>query len=203
MSTTNGTSQDGTPAMDWQEQVFEINGEKVTLQELQAGYMRQSDYTRKTQELAKERETLQSKSDAGESLTDDERSTLEWLQNHKFLTEQQLEEKLNRIQEQARMEASFEGLVQANPSLKKHEKAIRAIKQTDDRSFEEIALDYWFISSEKLEKAKGGIDKMVGSIPDTETKVRSVADLTPEEYEKWKKDNGVTGSMASTLRGAI
>lgn len=44
---------------------------------------------------------------------------------------------------------------------------------------------------------------MVGSIPDTETKVRSVADLTPEEYEKWKKDNGVTGSMASTLRGAI
>jgi hypothetical protein len=38
-------------------QVYEINGEQVSIDELQRGYLRQSDYTRKTQDIArKERE---------------------------------------------------------------------------------------------------------------------------------------------------
>lgn len=41
-------------------QVFEIDGQEVSLEELQRGYLRQSDYTRKTQEIArKERELAQ------------------------------------------------------------------------------------------------------------------------------------------------
>ena len=39
-------------------QTFEVNGEHLTLEELQRGYMRQSDYTRKTQEVARQREEL-------------------------------------------------------------------------------------------------------------------------------------------------
>jgi phage I-like protein len=35
-------------------QFFEINGEKVSLEELQRGYMRQSDYTKKTQAVAQQ-----------------------------------------------------------------------------------------------------------------------------------------------------
>jgi hypothetical protein len=35
-------------------QVFEIDGQQVTLDELQKGYLRQSDYTRKTQDVARQ-----------------------------------------------------------------------------------------------------------------------------------------------------
>lgn len=43
--------------IDWDEVAFELPGveEPVTLQELQDGYLRQADYTRKTQQLADER----------------------------------------------------------------------------------------------------------------------------------------------------
>ena len=37
-------------------QTFEVNGEQVTIDELQKGYMRTSDYTQKTQEVARARE---------------------------------------------------------------------------------------------------------------------------------------------------
>lgn len=56
----NVGTEESTPSQPSAEpnpQVFEINGEKVSLEELQKGYLRQSDYTRKTQEVArKERE---------------------------------------------------------------------------------------------------------------------------------------------------
>jgi hypothetical protein len=40
---------------------IEVNGEKIKVGELKQGYQRQSDYTKKMQELAKERETIKSK----------------------------------------------------------------------------------------------------------------------------------------------
>ena len=40
-------------------QLFEVNGEKLTLEELQKGYMRQADYTKKTQEVAGWRKELE------------------------------------------------------------------------------------------------------------------------------------------------
>jgi hypothetical protein len=40
-------------------QFFEINGEKVSLEELQKGYLRQSDYTRKTQEVSRKQREIQ------------------------------------------------------------------------------------------------------------------------------------------------
>jgi hypothetical protein len=47
------TSQSASP------QVFEINGQQVTLDELQKGYLRQSDYTRKTQDIARQARELE------------------------------------------------------------------------------------------------------------------------------------------------
>lgn len=40
-------------------QFFDIEGQKVTLDELQRGYLRQSDYTKKTQDLARQQRELQ------------------------------------------------------------------------------------------------------------------------------------------------
>jgi hypothetical protein len=39
-------------------QFFEINGEQVSLEELQKGYLRQSDYTRKTQEVSRKQREI-------------------------------------------------------------------------------------------------------------------------------------------------
>lgn len=56
-TTPTETVTQAEPNQDEQPQVFEINGEQVSLEELQRGYLRQSDYTRKTQDIArKERE---------------------------------------------------------------------------------------------------------------------------------------------------
>lgn len=50
------------PSATEQPQFFEINGEQVSLEELQKGYLRQSDYTRKTQEVSrKQREVDQAR----------------------------------------------------------------------------------------------------------------------------------------------
>lgn len=45
-----------------QSNYVEIDGQQVDLEELKKGYMRQSDYTKKTQEIAREKEMLKSQS---------------------------------------------------------------------------------------------------------------------------------------------
>lgn len=39
----NTDNHDGSEEMDTEDQVFEIDGQKLTLDELKAGYLRQSD----------------------------------------------------------------------------------------------------------------------------------------------------------------
>lgn len=59
VGTEAGTQVETVATDEPKPQVFEVNGEQITLEELQRGYLRQSDYTRKTQELSrKERELL-------------------------------------------------------------------------------------------------------------------------------------------------
>ncbi len=45
-----------------QSNYVEIDGQQVDLEEVKKGYMRQSDYTKKTQELARERESIKTQS---------------------------------------------------------------------------------------------------------------------------------------------
>jgi hypothetical protein len=54
------------------------------------------------------------------------------------------------------------------------------------------------MDKEKLEKAKSSRVKLVGD-KDRDQKPKSVADLSPEEYEKWKKEN-LGGSMFKKSR---
>jgi hypothetical protein len=56
------------------------DGTEITIDELQKGYMRQSDYTKKTQELAQKRkETTQSDNSDNNELTDEAKSAMELL----------------------------------------------------------------------------------------------------------------------------
>jgi hypothetical protein len=58
-STADATTLDGTAMQTEQPTTVEINGEQVSIEELKAGYFRQSDYTKKTQELAEERRKIE------------------------------------------------------------------------------------------------------------------------------------------------
>lgn len=55
----NASEETDVETPDEAEQFFEINGEQVALSELQSGYLRQADYTKKTQTLAEERKAYQ------------------------------------------------------------------------------------------------------------------------------------------------
>jgi hypothetical protein len=55
---------------------FEVGGEQVTLDELQRGYMRQGDYTQKTQLLASQRQQYEAATRLAEALQADPRGTL-------------------------------------------------------------------------------------------------------------------------------
>lgn len=65
--TSAGIDQENT-------QTFEINGEMVGIEELKKGYLRQSDYTRKAQGIAKREAELEKKSPT--DMTEDELADL-------------------------------------------------------------------------------------------------------------------------------
>ena len=71
-----------------------IAGEEidVPLKEALAGYQRQADYTRKTQELSEQRKQVQFGTALQEALQNDPKSTLELLKQHYGLEEQQSSE---------------------------------------------------------------------------------------------------------------
>jgi hypothetical protein len=64
--------------------VIKVDGEmvEVPLSEALAGYQRQSDYTRKTQELSKQKQDVQTASALAEALARDPQGTLNLLQQH-------------------------------------------------------------------------------------------------------------------------
>jgi len=55
---------------------FDIGGQQVTLSEMQRGYMRQSDYTRKTQDLATQRAQYDAASQLADALRQDPEGTI-------------------------------------------------------------------------------------------------------------------------------
>lgn len=195
MSTTNDNNPQGT-AEDWQTgQLFEVNWEQLTFEELQAGYLRQQDYTRKTQELAEERKAIASVKSSDEP-TDEEKATLEWLSKQGYVRKDDLES----LQKKAKLEAELDDLLDANPGLKQYEKALKAIQSVDGRSYEEVAIEHGFLSAwDKLERAKTSRQKMVS---DDKPRQKTISDMSSEEYAKRKKEGGYTGNIGSTLSGA-
>ena len=79
----NGTDAQptGTPGQTF---TVKVNGtdQTVTLEEMQAGYMRQADYTRKTTDVANQRKELEKAVVLSEALEKDPRRTLETIAAH-------------------------------------------------------------------------------------------------------------------------
>ena len=78
----NPAALDEVPEEPGDTYLVKIDGEEseVTLKELQDGYQRQADYTRKTQELSAERDRLRQAESIVSALESDPKGTLEALQ---------------------------------------------------------------------------------------------------------------------------
>ncbi len=124
--------------------------QEVTLDELQNGYQRQSDYTRKTQELAREREMLQKQAPVQEQNNDD----VEVERYVSSIVERQVEQKIAWLTKQQQDEQALSSVIASNPDLKQFEWAIRKIAATDNSAIEDIVVKYGFSSHDKLSKAK-------------------------------------------------
>lgn len=122
--------------------LIEVNGETVDLEELKKGYMRQSDYTKKTQALSQEKKE--------NTLTDEERNAVEFLKANKFITVDDLES-MKKEQEQ---HLKLNDILASNPNLKQFESAIKAIGKTSDMAWEDIIVKFGFSAQDKLSKAK-------------------------------------------------
>jgi hypothetical protein len=97
---------------------IQVNGEEVTvpLQEALAGYQRQADYTRKTQELSEQRKQVEFAATLAQSLQDDPAATLQALQQHYGVT--------------AQPEVEDEWMDPAEKQMRQLEQRIAAFEQT-------------------------------------------------------------------------
>ena len=83
MPVDNALGDTATDAESSRTSTFRLaDGSEVGLDELERGYLRQSDYTRKTQELSKQREELAQAEQLLRALESDPQGTLEALQRH-------------------------------------------------------------------------------------------------------------------------
>lgn len=157
--------------------------EKVKLAELKSGYLRQSDYTRKSQELAKQREEIQSKQ--ADATTPDELQAVETLRKkYGFVTREELELQAQQMAESQKLSQ----LIDSNPDLKQYEWAIKEIGKSTNMAYEDIIVKYWFASKDKLEKARSSRWDVKWSL-DKWPKQKSIREMTTEEYMKWKKEH--------------
>lgn len=78
-------------------ELVEVNGEKVSLDELKKGYMRTSDYTKKTTELAREKEKLMQAPKSNSGLAPEQQEVLNTLKGLGLTTRDELEMTVRRM----------------------------------------------------------------------------------------------------------
>lgn len=155
--------------------------QEVTLDELQNGYQRQADYTRKTQELAREREMLQKQAPVQEQNNDD----VEVEKYVSSIVERQVEQKIAWLTKQQQDEQTLQSVLASNPDLKQFEWAIRKIAATDNSAIEDIVVKYGFSSHDKLSKAKQR--DIVGWTNKLESdKAKPVAEWSKDDWAKFE-----------------
>lgn len=175
-----------------QVETVEVNGEQVSLDELKNGYMRNSDYTRKTQDLAKTKKELEGEknnyvrnaTDVSTEVPAEVAEATEVLKKAGFVTKEDLDKSNQKLADDRKLQA----LIDANPDLASKEEAIRAIGKTDNGAWEDIIANYGFKESNQIVKAKARAVKGEPA-PKEAPKAIAVKDMTPEQYAEWKSKN--------------
>ena len=143
----NGTSENTPKTFNvkiWIDANWNPIMQNVTEDELINGYMRQADYTRKTQELAEERKQLQWQTQRADTTDDEDANVEAYLQSKGYAKADQVNqlvnERLQAIQKNQQDEETLRKLIVENPELKQYEWAIREIAKNDNSALEDIVV---------------------------------------------------------------
>lgn len=168
----SGHSQEGTQEHP-ETPTVEIDGQQVSLEELKKGYLRQSDYTRKMQEISQMRK---------EPDPEDQNDFAKDLDTLVEVLAPKLQERFV-----SQKDSELDKFISANPDLEGKRKLLETLGQNSNKSYWDLADEYGLKDSEALEKSKSR--KLVGKKEIESKKPKSILDLSPEEYDQWKKEN--------------
>lgn len=160
-----------------QPQTFDINWETVDIEELKKGYLRQSDYTKKTQELS----NLKKESE----LSPEDKAAIDFLKKNNFVSKEDLENAINW----QKQDTNLKDIIQNNPDLKPFEQAIKDLSKNLWVAPEDVIEKYGFKSKDKLQKAKSQWDIKWISNPTWQRK--SISQMSEKEYAEYKAKMGI------------
>ena len=183
-----------------------IDGEEqqVTLEELQQGYQRQADYTRKTQEIAAERDRLQQAEAIVSALEHDPEGTLQTLAHSFNVTSISQQNSNSEVSEYEDIDPTQKKLVELETKIAKQEQVQRV--QRVEREVNTLQEKYGeFDRQELLNHAlKNGIPNLEAAYTHWRfNDVKSTADKLSQEQEitNKKRDAAVVTPGGSTQSG--
>ena len=135
----------------------------------------QAWYTEQAQELAELRRNQSNQQDTS------------WEERKQWIKENVLDPELQKLQGNLVAEQEFKQLIDANPQLRTHEKAIKEIANAKWVAYEDVIEEYGFWSLDKLQKAKER--NLIWDRWLQETPQRSLNDLSSKEREERKATN--------------
>jgi len=133
----------------------------------------QAGFTKQAQELAELRRNQQ--------------TDVSWEERKVWIKENVLDPELQKLQGNMVAEQEFKQLIDANPHLRTHEKAIKEIANAKWVAYEDVIEEYGFWSLDKLQKAKER--SLIWDRWLQETPQRSLNDLSSKEREERKAAN--------------
>lgn len=127
--------------------LVEVDGEMIAVEELKKGYMRQKDYTHKTQQLSQAKS--KSLDELKESNPDLYEQVVKPLQEAGIATKEDIKQQFEELKTQEKAETTAKQFFEENPDLESSKKAILELSKSKGMTPEEVAIHYWFMDSDK------------------------------------------------------
>lgn len=182
---TTTTPQEGTGE---QPQEIIVDGVKYTADDIKKGMLRQDDYTKKTQQLAEDRKKLE-----------EEKKKLN-IQDETPITAEAArkiaQEAAETTRKQIESERATDEFFNLNPHLALQRTAIEAVARANGIAVEDAAEKFKFAEPSKLNRRTS-----LGESPNPIQKAKSVEEMSIEEYEAHKKEQGI-GRRSSLTRSS-
>jgi len=157
-------------------QTFDVWWQSMTWEQLADSYKKlQGEYTKSRQELSTSKKESE--------LSDEDKNAIAFLKKNGFQTVDDLE----AMKAKTDQDANLQRIIDNNPDLQTNEAAIRDLTSSSWLAPEDVIEKYGFKSKDKLAKAKAQGDVVWNPAP----KKKWVADMSMDEYEKWRKEKGI------------
>jgi len=197
------------PDEDSSEEFIEIDGEEVSLEELKKGYLRQSDYTRKTQEVADQRKQLEdfknlyNDTQQKKEMSPEEKQVFDFIEKYGLVTKDSLEKKMSITQAKALDQQEFNSWKAGSGADSKIASAVYELgKAFPKKGYAEIYSEYFTGA-----KPKKVVSRKVVGVKGKGTTTKSQSGYTRERIAELAKSGEYAKHrdriMAAMKRGEI